>query len=112
MKEVERLLKQIRKRLRDPQATIFYGVEYSSDTKRPDWRARVVPSKNGVTPFLAGASSKQELIKQLNQFIKQKSIKDIAIQYCESQIELGKQSIKFHEDLIKEYEAMDENSHS
>lgn len=103
MKEVERLLKQIIKKSGDKEAKYFYGVEHSQDAG-PDYRARIVPSKAGVEPLLAGANTEEGLVGQLKAYLNGTDIKDIVIQYCEGQIELANKSIKFHEGLIRDYE--------
>jgi len=111
MKEIEKLLRNIIKKMGDKQAKYFYGVEYSQDTGA-DWRARIIPSKTGVPPFLAGAATEEKLIKELNKYLREGDIKNIAVAYCEAQIRLGEESIKFHQGLISDYEKLNEAPHS
>lgn len=103
MKEVEKLVKKIVKKLGDKDARYFYGVEYSHDSP-PDYRIRIIPTKIGTQPVIIGAATENALVDQLNQFIETADHDTLAVQYCEHEIRQAEESIIFHKNVIKEYE--------
>ena len=104
---VEKLLKKIRKQMKDKDAVYFYGVEFSSDTNRvSDWRARIVPTKANVSPFLCGGLTVDELIKNLEDYLESGDIQDIMIRYCDAQIHIHEEAVKFNKDLKRDYESL------
>lgn len=111
MQEVEKLLKELIKKIKDKDATYMFGVEYSSDTV-PNYKAMIKFTKQGVQPFLAGATSEIKLIEEIKGALNDESFKDIAIRYCEGQIYIEEQAIKFHKDLISDYEKLEKENES
>jgi hypothetical protein len=114
MKEVERMLKEIIKVSKDKQAQYWYGVEFCGHNK-PDYRARILYSKR-LESVLFGADSLPKLKEKIKRYIDNGNVKDSVIAYCEAQIELSKNDIRFNLNLIKEYEEKEkkknENKHS
>lgn len=111
MQKVEQLVKKIIKKSKDKEARYFYGYEYSSDSG-PNYKAVVQFSRTGVPPLLCGARTEVGLRKELQRYVDGEDVKDIAIQYCLAQIHAEEQAIKFHENLIKDYENMNEDTHT
>lgn len=107
--KIEKLIKQIIKKSKDKEARYFYGVEYSSDSG-PNFKAVIQFSRTGVPPLLCGARTEVGLRKELQRYIDGDDVKDIAIQYCLAQIHAEEQAIKFHQDLIRDYEKLEDTS--
>lgn len=101
MKDIEVLLKEIIRQAKDKDAQYLYGVEYSSETD-PGYKALVRFTKSA--PVIFAASSKRGLKKSIKEFINGAEKKDVNIRYHLEQIELEKKSIRFHENLIHDYE--------
>ena len=102
MKRIEALLKKIRKQAKDKDATYLYGVEYSSNTK-PGYKAMVRFTKHGVPPVIFAADTEDKLEDSILEYLGGEDVKDINIRYHQEQIELERQAIRFHENLIKDY---------
>lgn len=102
MKQIKKLLNEIIKKSKDKDAVFTYGYEFSSDSGY-NYRAMIRFSKSAVEPLLAGADTLKGLEKALKGYLNGDSIKNIAIMYCEAQIEVEKKAIKFHLDLIDDY---------
>ena len=111
MKDIEKLVKKAVKKIGDPQARWFYGVEYSHDAN-PDWRVRIIPTKTGCESLVIGGDTEQELVDQLKDFIKNGDPVPLAIQYCNHEITLHEQAISFNKNVIKEYEKKNEDTSS
>lgn len=109
MKEVEKLLKKIIKKSKDKQAQYWYGVEYCGHNE-PDYRARILYSKR-LESVLFSSTSLPKLKEKIELYIKNGNAKDSVIAYCEAQIELAKNDIRFNLNLIEEYnqKVKDEN---
>lgn len=111
MKEIEQLLKKIKKISKDKQAQYWWGVEFS-DHAKPDYKARLLYSKR-LESVIFAADSPEKLCQKLQQFIDSGNVKDAVVAYLEAQIQLEKSAIRTHENLIKEYnEKENENSSS
>lgn len=108
MKEVEELLKEIIRLSKDKQAQYWYGVEFSGHTK-PDYRARILFSKR-VESALFAATSLPKLKEKIRLFIDNGNVKDSVITYAATQIKALKDEIRFHENLVKEYDGEDPHS--
>lgn len=103
MNDVEDLCKKILKASKDKEGKYFYGVEYSSDLPKPEWKAYVGFSKEGVKPVIITAPTKASLKKQLNDYLANPS-KDILVRYFEGQVEIHEQATRFFKQQIEEYE--------
>lgn len=103
MKEIEKLLKQIIKTSKDKQAQYWYGVEFCGHNK-PDYRARILFSKRMESALFA-ATSLPSLKKKIELFIENGNVKDSVVQYAEEQIKQLGEEIRFHQNLIKDYDA-------
>lgn len=103
MKDVEELLKKIIAQSGDKDASYLYGVEYSSETE-PGFKALVRFTKEGVSPVIVAAGTKRRLKNELERYLAGDDVKDINIRYHLGQIDLERQAIRFHENLINDYE--------
>lgn len=103
MKEIEQLLKQIIKTSKDKQAQYWYGVEFCGHNK-PDYRARILFSKRMESALFA-ATTLPKLKEKIKIFIDSGNVKSSVVQYAEEQIKQLYDEIKFHENLIKDYDA-------
>lgn len=104
MKDVEDLLNQIIEQSGDTDAQWLWGMECSSETE-PGWKATVKFTKAGVGPVVMAARTKRGLKKELQRYLDGEEVKDINIRYCQAQIELEQQAIRFYENLINDYES-------
>lgn len=105
MKDVEQLLRKIIEQSGDNDAQFLYGVEFSSETDDPGWKALVRFTKDGVSPVIVAAPNKAKLKKELQRYLDGDDVKDINIRYHQGQIDLELQAVRFHQNLIKEYES-------
>lgn len=103
MPEVERLLKQIIKDFNDKDAQFMYGYENIS-TGKPDYKALIKFSKDGVKPLVFGANKEKDLIKQIKDFIESDEPKDINISYHKAQIEIQEAILNHHRKMVADYE--------
>lgn len=108
MKEVEKLLKEIIRLSKDKQAQYWYGVEFCGHGK-PDYRARILFSKR-IESCLFASTSLPKLKEKIELYIENGNVKDSVVSYAEVQIEALKDGIRFHENLIKDYDS--ENKHT
>lgn len=108
MNDIEKLLKKAKKKLGDKQAVYYYGVEYSSDSK-PDFRARIIPTKKGVQAVVMAGDSWTDLEKKIEEYIKGSSPISLAKDYLNHEISVHEQAISFNRKMLRDYEKLDEN---
>lgn len=101
MKEIEKILKKIKKQMKDKDAHYLYGVEYSDDSK-PRYQA-VIRFSKAIAPLVAAGKSEKEVKESLESFLKGEEAKDVNIRYHEGFIDNLKSAVIFHEKMIDEY---------
>lgn len=112
-REIEKLLQKIIKKAKDGDAYYHYGVEYSSDKDKPDFKAYIGWSKEGVQPLMFGENTRAKLVKELEHYLANESRIHATVRYHESLIKANESAIAFHKDWITNYKkALDENLHS
>lgn len=109
MDDIEKLLKQAKKKLKDKQATYYYGVEYSSDSK-PDFRARILPTKKGVQTVIVAGDSWEELKNKIQKFINGVDANTLAQDFLLHEISVLEQGISVNKQLLEEYEKLDDKN--
>lgn len=107
MDDIEKLLKQAKKKLKDKQATYYYGVEYASDGTA-DFRARLLPTKKGTQPVIVAGDSWDELKHKIQKYIEGVHENTLAQDFLLHEISVLEQGISVNKQLLEEYEKLDE----
>lgn len=107
-KDIEKACKRIVRVSRDGQAYYHYGVEYSSDEKKPTYKAYIGWSKEGVEPLSFSAQTVTKLLEEMDEFTKDTPHSYIAVKWHQANIKQLERLAASHKDMILQYQALEE----